>query len=115
MTLEEFATRSAFARPDLRLSEQNARISGRLGFDYDYSKDNPTERLLDPRGHGSDSGKMPWHPTFSNRSVYATKRNPGGRWGRDFQGNTFEPARGQDTDYFREYMREREPNVRIVR
>jgi len=31
-------------------------------------------------GHGTDRYKKPNHPTFSNESKYATKKNPGGSW-----------------------------------
>ena len=115
MTQKEFALRSAFANKAMVLSEDNARMGGRLGADYDYSQDDAVKRMLDPRGHGSDRGKMQWHPTFSDQSVYSTPKNPGGRWSRDFQGTTFAPAKGQDTSAFREYMWNQEPNVRVVR
>ena len=115
MNQEEFALRSAFARKDLQIAEENARMSGGMGLDYDYSKDDPTARLLDPRGHGSDKGKLPWHPTFSTESDYSTPQNPGGRWGHDVFGDTFTPSAKQKGSAFREYMREVEPDVRLIR
>ena len=117
MTQEQFATRSAFARPDLRLFEESSRLGGRMALDYDYSKSDPVARLLDPRNHGTDLGKLPWHPTFSNQSAFANPRYPGGQWGRDFMGNTFTPSARQTKDprYLREYMREQEPNVRLTK
>ena len=115
MTQENFALNSAFARPEFRIAEANARMGGRMGFDYDYSKDDPMARLLDPRGHGSDKGKLPWHPTFSTQSDYSTAKNPGGVWGYDVFGNTFTPAANQRGPSFNEYMKYREPDVRVIR
>jgi hypothetical protein len=86
-----------------------------MGFDYDYSKDAPVARAFAPRGHSSDAGKLPWHPTFSDESLYSNTKNPGGHWGYDVFGNTFTPSKKQRGSAFEEYMMENEPNVRIIR
>lgn len=84
-----------------------------LGPDYDYSKMGPP----DPRGHGSDKGKLPNHPTFSDQSYYAEKGNPG-QWlkmrdGKDY----FEPSPEQlnefGQEYYNEYSRRTGDNIRI--
>ena len=117
MTQEQYALRSAFSRPDLKLFEESARLGSRKGLDYDYGMSDPMTRLLDGRGHGSDKGKLPWHPTFSNQSAFANKNYPGGEWGRDFMGDTFTPSDKQmgNLDALRSYMTQQEPNVRITR
>ena len=95
----------------LRMLEDNARAFGWRGNDYDYGMIG----ALDGRGHGSDRGKLPNHPTFSNESAFASQRYPGGRWGRDFMGDTFTPSmrmlRGDNSQYSEEYMNRFEPNV----
>jgi hypothetical protein len=95
----------------LRLIEENGRLSNGLGVDYDYSRSGS----VDNRGHSSDAGKLPWHPTFSTQSDYSTPRDPGGRWSRDVFGETFTPSAKQQGLAFQEYMNEVEPNVRIVK
>ena len=64
---------SAFADEDF------ARKFGKIGQDYDYSKIGK----LDYRGHGTDKGKLPWHPTFSNESEYSGSNFTGGVWDRN--------------------------------
>ena len=63
---------------DYALWDQLARKSGQVGPDYDYGLGQL--RHIDSRGHGSDLGKLPNHPTFSNLSAYTTKDFPGGNW-----------------------------------
>jgi hypothetical protein len=53
---------------------------------------------VDASGHASDVGKLPWHPTFSNESLFASNNaNPniglaaGGRW----DDSVFYPSRWQ--------------------
>jgi len=69
--------------------DEAARTSGGVGPDYDYSMLGVT----DNRGHGSDLGKLPNHPTFSNQSAYSTaglgQKYEGGSW----DGNTFTPSK----------------------
>lgn len=57
---------------DLRygnLKEKNAQISGSINRDYDYGK---SDLVQSANGHFSDSGKMPWHPIFSNEKFIFT-------------------------------------------
>ena len=98
----------------LKLREENARMSNRIGIDYDYSKIGNT----DARGHGSDKGKLPNHITFSTESDYSTKDNPGGRWSEDFQGTTFQPTNNMikqhGIDNYINYFNQYEPEVRLI-
>ena len=62
----------------------------RLRSDYDYdlrgawlAGDRP-----DGEGHMTDRWKKPWHPTFSEESVYSRPGVQGGRW----EGETFVPS-----------------------
>lgn len=62
----------------------------RLRGDYDYdlrgawlAGDRP-----DGEGHMTDRWKKPWHPTFSEESVYSRPGVQGGRW----EGDTFVPS-----------------------
>ena len=72
----------------------------------------------DHRGHMQDGGyssklqgKLPWHPTFSDESPYASEKMPGGTWfnGRGLVADRFTPSQQmvQDgrtrglADYFR--------------
>jgi hypothetical protein len=52
-------------------------------YDYDVrawmmSGDSP-----DARGHGSDIGKKPNHPTFSTESMYSSPESMGGQWSKN--------------------------------
>ena len=38
--------------------------------------------LDDPNAHFDDKWKTPYHPTFSDQSVYSNAKHPGGTWGR---------------------------------
>ena len=64
-------------------------------------------------GHGTDTYKKPNHPTFSNESKYATKKNPGGSWA--IPGTFIAPktneVRGQA---LKEYMHAYEPETELV-
>ncbi len=97
-----------------RLVEENGRRLGLLGIDYDYS----LAGSLDSRGHGSDEGKLPNHPTFSNQSKYSNKKLPGGKWGQDFQGVTFKPTKRMikehGKDFYKWYFRNVEPQKRLI-
>ena len=98
----------------LGLMEENAKMSNGIGPDYDYSKIGN----IDDRGHGSDKGKLPNHITFSNQSDYATKNNPGGIWGKDFQGNTFTPTKNMIKQHgienYINYFKNTEPDTRLI-
>lgn len=60
-------------------------------YDYKgwYNEDpNRAYALLndDPSAHFDDKWKTPYHPTFSDQSVYSNAKHPGGTWGRrDFR------------------------------
>ena len=76
-----------------------ARKNKTLGPDYDYSMIGKT----DERGHGSDLGKLPNHPTFSNQSAYAKDGSPG-RWLKARDGSDyFEPSPEQFKKFGREF------------
>ena len=105
----------------LKLQEENAKMSGGKGPDYDYSKLGEP----DSRGHGSDKGKLPNHPSFSKQSDYASKKYPGGEWGKDFQGKdvfsdrqTFTPSdrmvKEHGKDQLENYFKFYEPDVRLI-
>ena len=91
--------------------ELEAEALGRRGVDYDYA-------LLggrDGRGHSTDLGKLYNHPTFSNESAFANPSYPGGVWGFNGRQDTFTPTGRQQTPSFFDYMKQREPNVKIIR
>lgn len=62
-------------------------IYGDPTYDYKgwYNEDpNRAYALLkdDPSAHFDDKWKTPYHPTFSDQSVYSNAKHPGGTWGR---------------------------------
>lgn len=64
--------------------------------DYDmrgYFLDNP-DKIANPEGqHYPDTYKKPWHPTFSDESMYnGVAGNQGGSWGKDGNQDTFTPG-----------------------
>jgi hypothetical protein len=99
----------------LKLIEDNGRKLNNLGVDYDYSRSGS----VDDRGHSSDAGKLPWHPTYSNQSDYATGsvEYPGGTWSRDFQGDIFRPSVRQTKimtpEAYAGYFSKVEPDTRL--
>ena len=66
-------------------------------YDYKswYNEDpNRAYALLndDPNAHFDDKWKTPYHPTFSDQSVYSNAKHPGGTWGiRDFRDIYYAP------------------------
>lgn len=63
------------------------KIKGDPTYDYKcwYNEDpNRAYALLndDPSAHFGDKWKTPYHPTFSDQSVYSNAKHPGGTWGR---------------------------------
>lgn len=63
------------------------KIKGDPTYDYKgwYNEDpNRAYALLndDPSAHFDDKWKTPYHPTFSDQSVYSNAKHPGGTWGR---------------------------------
>jgi hypothetical protein len=80
---------------DMMLWDKAARESKSVGPDYDYGFSGE----LDDRGHSSDRGKLPNHPTFSNLSEYSTgglaefhPKATGGSWSND---GVFTPSDNQ--------------------
>lgn len=66
-------------------------------YDYKgwYNEDpNRAYALLndDPSAHFDDKWKTPYHPTFSDQSIYSNAKHPGGTWGRrDFRDIYYAP------------------------
>jgi hypothetical protein len=55
---------------------------------YSYFKNNDHINAGgNPDEHYIDDYKKPWHPVFSDQSLYSTPENPGGRWITDENGN----------------------------
>ena len=73
------------------------KIKGDHTYDYKswYNEDpNRAYALLnnDPSAHFDDKWKTPYHPTFSDQSVYSNAKHPGGTWGRrDFRDIYYTP------------------------
>lgn len=73
------------------------RIKGDPTYDYKgwYNEDpNRAYALLndDPNAHFDDKWKTPYHPTFSDQSIYSNAKHPGGTWGRrDFRDIYYAP------------------------
>lgn len=73
------------------------KIKGDPTYDYKswYNEDpNRAYALLndDPNAHFDDKWKTPYHPTFSDQSVYSNAKHPGGTWGiRDFRDIYYAP------------------------
>lgn len=65
-----------------------------LRDDHDYDLRGAFLEGLKPDkyGHMSDKYKKPWHPTFSNESIYSTKDIQGGHW----EGDEFIPSPWQE-------------------
>ena len=64
-------------------------------------------------GHGTDRYKKPNHPTFSDESIYANKKNPGGSW---LLKDTFiaPPTNEFRGGRLKEYMSKYEPGINLV-
>ena len=64
-------------------------------------------------GHGTDRYKKPNHPTFSNESKYATKKNPGGSWAIK---DTFVVPKTNEfkAKALKKYMAKHEPGIAVV-
>lgn len=100
--------------------EDLAKRTGSWGRDYDYGK---SDMIQAANGHYSDSGKLPWHPTFSTESAYSSPEFKGGTWTKDHGQNTMYPkliyTPSQDmikagtTEGLIEYMQKNEPDVEL--
>ena len=67
---------------------QTLPINLRNDYDYDLRGAWLNGDLPDQNYHMTDKWKKPWHPTFSNESVYSTPGAEGGRW----DGEEFHPS-----------------------
>jgi len=108
----------AMLRRMIKENDALARMTGGVGPDYDYSF---AETGPDGRGHFTDRGKLPNHPTFSIDSAYA-ELAPGeaGRWVQTPNGVGYVPgpARMSNPAYIR-FMKEKylpavDPNVQLI-
>ena len=86
----------------------NRRYVQGLGLQGDFDQTsymNQTQIMLDifsrrmgfSGGHWQDTGKFPWHNSFSNQSSYSNSETTGGIWedtynGDGMQNNTFTPS-----------------------
>lgn len=91
--------------------EMMAKISRSIGKDYDYGADD----IADSRGHYSDKGKLPNHPTFSKESMYSSDNYSGGEWSQNMSmRNVFTPStdmvQSGATYGLAEYFNKVEPN-----
>ena len=68
---------------DYELAEKVARMTGGISGNYDYGK---SDLVQAANGHYSDSGKLPYHPTFSTDSKYSNSEFKGGEWSQDSNG-----------------------------
>ena len=68
---------------DYELAEKVARMSGGISGGYDYGKSDLAQA---DNGHYNDSGKLPYHPTFSTDSKYSNSEFKGGEWSLDSNG-----------------------------
>ena len=98
-----------------------AKKTGSWSGDYDYGK---SDMIQASNGHYSDSGKLPWHPTFSTESEYSSPEFRGGTWSRQTEPNDVFDTYGKDvytpsedmikagtTKGLVDYMQTREPNA----
>lgn len=68
---------------------QTLPINLRSDYDYDLRGAWLNGDLPDQNYHMTDKWKKPWHPTFSNESIYSTPQMTGGYW----DGEEFYPSR----------------------
>ena len=106
-----------------KIRDDLAKQTGSWSGDYDYGK---SDKIQAANGHYSDSGKLPWHPTFSTESAYSSPEFKGGTWTEDNGPNTmynpnpkvtYTPSedmiKAGTTKGLEEYMRTREPDVEL--
>lgn len=94
-----------------------AKLAGSWSHGYDYGK---SDMIQASNGHYGDSGKLPWHPTFSDESSYSTSEFKGGTWSTpkgSMTGNIYTPSKDMinagTTKGLVEYMKSREPDVQL--
>ena len=89
------------------LAKQTRSWSG----DYDYGK---SDMIQAANGHYNDSGKLPWHPTFSTQSVYSSPDFKGGEWTQQNGMDVYTPSpdmiKAGLTKGLGKYMKNVEPN-----
>lgn len=106
-----------------KIRDDLAKQTGSWSGDYDYGK---SDKIQAANGHYSDSGKLPWHTTFSTESAYSSPEFKGGTWTEDNGPNTmynpnpkvtYTPSedmiKAGTTKGLEEYMRTREPDVEL--
>ena len=116
------ATPDKYKRENMQLMPQwmsdqelYAELTGGVGQDYDYGM----MQKRDDRGHSTDKGKLPWHPTFSNQSAFTSKGSPGGQWenveGRETYTPDFTQLSNQSPKELLKYMDEVEPDTMLMK
>ena len=106
-----------------KIRDDLAKQTGSWSGDYDYGK---SDKVQATNGHYSDSGKLPWHPTFSIESAYSSPEFKGGTWTEDHGPNTmynpnpkvtYTPSedmiKAGTTRGLIEYMQKNEPDVEL--
>ena len=101
---------------DYELAEKVARMSGGISGDYDYGK---SDLVQASNGHYSDSGKLPYHPTFSTDSKYSSPEFKGGEWSQDYKGrHRYSPSEDMINSGYTKglgrYFRDVEPDNSLV-
>lgn len=90
------------------LAKQTRSWSG----DYDYGK---SDMIQAANGHYDDSGKLPWHPTFSTESVYSSPDFKCGEWTQQNGKDVYTPSKDMInaglTKGLSKYMGTIEPNA----
>ena len=94
-----------------RNDDNLARSIKGIGPDYDYGAGS---KQMDLRGHLGDAGKLPWHPTFSNESVYSNEKTPGGKWSDEGYRPSVQMVNDGRTRGLAEYMANVEPNSKLL-
>ena len=95
-----------------------------MGYTPDYSRGLSAimgKSEIAANGHGSDAGKLPNHPTFSNEAFMSTEGMEGGTWGVQNGKDTYTPSLDQvlgrnpelSTKGLAQYMKRVEPNVQL--
>ena len=88
--------------------------------DYDYAVAGILGKLANDRSgnvHGSDVGKLPNHPTFSDQSIYSSDKHPGGVWREEDGKVSYTPSlnmvQSGNMPGLAEYMSRFEPGVQL--
>lgn len=95
------------------MSMQSGADRGLDQLDYDMRAAYLDAAQKDGRGHMSDIGKKPNHPTFSVESKYSSAAHPGGTW----ENSGFRPSVshwGNVGGFLVDYMRQVEPGYSVL-